>query len=275
MYSNTAEAYPWPAIWFRRGRELGATVGYAHFQGSMPHSAFLMDLALGNIDFLETFQFGVLRIEPWYELLNAGLKFTAIAGSDFPVPLGRRGPWPRWMPLLGPERALVKRRAGESSYDAWARGIRSGEVIVSNGPLVELELRGDTAAARARFWRPLETLDIVRNGEVIASIKGDGQRTALTAEARIDCPASCWIAARTSAQHEKDEPELRAHTGPQYLLKDSKPVVIAAARAKVAAQWEAELGYYRNAGLRFPTPAARDQFFAEGERALRELKRPL
>jgi hypothetical protein len=275
MYGNTPEAYPWPALWFRRGRELGALVGYAHFQGSMPHSAFLMDLALGNIDFLETFQFGVLRREPWYELLNAGLKFTGIAGSDFPVFLNRLRPWPRWMPLLGPERALVKRRAGESSFEAWSRGIRSGEMIVSNGPLVEIELRDGAATARARFWRPMEKLEIVRNGEVIAAAGGDGKRTVLTTEARIACEASCWVAARATAQRDKDDPEVAAHTNPQYVLKDGKPVAVESARAKVAAQWESELAHYRGAGLRFPTPAAREEFFAEAQRALKELKRPL
>jgi hypothetical protein len=47
MYANSPEAYPFPAVLFARGRQLGATVGYAHFSGSMPHSTLLLDLALG------------------------------------------------------------------------------------------------------------------------------------------------------------------------------------------------------------------------------------
>ena len=53
------------AVLFRRGRELGATVGYAHFDGNQPHSSLLMDLALGSIDFIEVFQFGALHAERW------------------------------------------------------------------------------------------------------------------------------------------------------------------------------------------------------------------
>jgi hypothetical protein len=108
VYANSPEAYPFPAVLFAKGRQLGATVGYAHFDGSQPHSTLLMDLALGHIDFVEVFQFGVLKTKEWYQLLNAGLQVTGIAGSDFPVPLMRLKPWPRWIPLLGPERTLVK-----------------------------------------------------------------------------------------------------------------------------------------------------------------------
>src|SRR5258708_17039966 len=42
-----------------------------------------------RIDFIEVFQFGVLKTEAWYELLNAGFQVTGVAGSDFPVPLNR------------------------------------------------------------------------------------------------------------------------------------------------------------------------------------------
>jgi hypothetical protein len=275
MYGTTPEAAPWPSIWFRQARAMGALAGYAHFHGSMPHSTFLMDLTLGHAQFLEVFQFGVLRKEPWYELLNAGLKFTGIAGSDFPVPLGNRRPWPRLIPLLGPERALARRRRGETSWQAFARGVRTGEIVVSNGPLVELNVSGGAATARARYWRPLTSLEILRNGEVIASAPAAGHQLSLSVSVPAGCDSSCWLAARASARHEEGEPELQAHTNPTYLLKDGAPVIIKAARAKVAAQWESEVAWYRGAGLVFPTPALREEFFAACERALSELKRPL
>ena len=39
----------------------------------------------GGVDFVEVFQFGELKSDPWYELLNAGFRVTGIAGSDFPA----------------------------------------------------------------------------------------------------------------------------------------------------------------------------------------------
>jgi len=211
----------------------------------------------------------VLKTAPWYELLNAGLRVTGVAGSDFPVPLNRQKPWPRWLPLLGPERALVKARPDENSYDSWSRGVRDGKVIVTNGPLVELSLddKTGTVKATASFWRPIELLEIIRNGEVIAAKPGG---TELSAKA--DCPESCWLAARVRAQRRDGEPEIQAHTNPAYLLRDGKPVRIEGARAAVRAKWEAQLSYYRSARIVFPSEDRKKEFFAEAEQALARLQ---
>lgn len=277
MYANQPEAYPFPAVLFGRGRSVGATVGYAHFFGSMPHSTLLLDLALGNIDFLEVFQFGLLRTADWYELLNAGLKATGVAGSDFPVPLNRVRPWPRWIPLLGPERTLVRAGAGGSAYEAWAEGVRRGSVVVSNGPLVEVKVdqAAATVTAEAQFWRPLERLEIIRNGVVLASASGDGRAARLTASARLEGGESAWVAARASARKEEGEPDIQGHTNPVYVLREGRPVMVRPAREAVAARWEKELAYYRGANLPFRNDAERQEFFAKAEQALAELRRPL
>jgi DNA-binding SARP family transcriptional activator len=268
MYANSPESYPFPSLLFAEGRKAGGVVGYAHFFERPVHSTIYMDAALGNIDFVEVFQFGVLKSKAWYELLNAGARVTGIAGSDFPVPLSRMKPWPHWLPLLGPERALVKAKPGENSYDAWARGVREGRAVVTNGPLVELEMSGKTATARASFYRPLETVEIVRNGVVVASGTGP------VVTAAIDDSESCWVAARVRARSEKGEPELWGHTNPSYLLRDGRPVRVAADRQSVAAKWDAQLTAFRAAGIRFQDEAKRREFFDLAERALSELRRP-
>src|SRR5262249_60498765 len=61
MYANTPTAYPFPRRLFAEGRSWGAAVGYAHFDGSMPHSTLPLDLAPGAVDFSDVFQFGGLR----------------------------------------------------------------------------------------------------------------------------------------------------------------------------------------------------------------------
>ncbi|MEZ5402911.1 MAG: CehA/McbA family metallohydrolase [Bryobacteraceae bacterium] len=275
MYANTPESYPFPSLLFAAGRREGATVGYAHFFQPPQHSAIYIDAVLGNIDFVEVFQFGVLKLEPWYELLNAGLKVTGIAGSDFPVNLNGRTPWPNWLPLIGPERAVTKAPPGrESSYETWARAVRDGAITVTNGPIVELshDRAAGTATARAAFFRPLEAVEIVRNGEVIAA--GPGPEI----EARIECPESCWIAARTRARKLPGDPEslpvLQAHTNPVYVLRDGKPVHVPAARASLAAKLEAEVEFFRSAEIRFPGTPQRDEFFETAAHALAELREP-
>jgi hypothetical protein len=276
MYANSPEEYPFPAVLFAKGRGLGATVGYAHFNGSQPHSTLLGDLALGNIDFVEVFQFGVLKTTEWYELLNAGLRVTGIAGSDFPVMLNRAKEWPRWVPLLGPERTLVKAGANSDAYQAWAAGVRSGNVVVSNGPLVEAEIDSakTTATARASFYRPLERLDIVVNGAVAATVPGDGKRTTLTASVRLPEGTSCWVAAHVVAKKLPGEPDIQAHTNPAYIVRDGKKINVPGARAAVAARWEKELEWYRAAQLLFPGEREKREFFDFAERAARELRKP-
>jgi hypothetical protein len=270
MYANAEDSDPWSALWFEEGRKAGAIAGFAHFPWKPQRSTLLMDAALGNLDFVEVFQFGVLKTEIWYEMLNAGLRVHPIAGSDFPVPFARFKQWPRWLPLLGPERALVRAGRSGDSFREWADGVRQGRAIVTNGPLVELDVdrASGLATAKASFWRPLEKIEIVRNGTVIAA----GAGGSVTAEGAIT-PDSCWLAARVRAQTLPGEPDIQAHTAPVFFLRDGKPVNVRAARQSAAAQWEDNLAFFRGAGIRFSSESRKRAFFEQAERALEVLKR--
>jgi hypothetical protein len=306
MYSNTPLTYPYPALSFPQARSLGGTVGYVHFNGSMRHSTLLMCLALGKIDFAEVLAFGYLNTEGWYELLNAGLRFTGTSGSDFPVLPGRTESWPSYLPLLGAERTLVRTRAEGSPYEAWAAGVRAGgsDVIVTNGPLVDIKVdeKTHTALASGRFFRPLELLEIVLNGKVISSVSGDGQRTSLSLSARLPENESFWVAARVRAERNKNtesdadlqvreeaarkiayqlpalafkgEPVILAHTNPVYVLHEGRPAYLPEARQIVAERWEKELEYYRTAPLVFSNDAQKREFFDLAEKALSILRNP-
>lgn len=258
MYANSSESYPFYSI-FDKARLVGGTVGHAHFYLPPQHSTVIMDALLGKIDFIETLQFGELKTANWYLLLNSGLRFAGIAGSDFPVPLGRTKPWQKWLPLLGPERTLVKSRA--KSYAAWAEGVRAGRAMVTNGPLVALQIAGGRAVATAAFYRPIELLEIIRNGEVVASGKGG------RAEASADCAQSCWFAARVRV-----EGGWVAHTNAEYILKDGRPVRVAADRARLAAIWDQEIAYWRGAGIRFASDAAGAEFWRLAEDVRKRLR---
>jgi hypothetical protein len=287
VYANSPEAYPFPYVVFEQGRALGATVGYAHFDGSMPHSTLPMDLALGSIDFTEVFQFGVLKKEAWYRLLNAGFRVTGVGGSDFPGNMSRYQPWPRAVPLLGPERTLVPGEPGKDNYERWAEGVRKGQAIVTNGPIVTIQVNGQgpgalvdwkgestvaEGTAEAVSLRPIEILEVVANGEVVASAAGDALLKTLTLPFRVPIQASTWLAARVRTRHMADEPELWAHTNPVYVLRDRRPTWIKRDREDVARQWEKEIAYYRSAGLEFHTPAQRQELFDKLDQSLRILQ---
>jgi hypothetical protein len=274
VYANSPEAYPYPAVIFEQGRKLGGVTGFAHFYGSVPNSTLLMDLAHNAIDFVELFQFGELHTAEWYELLNAGFRVVGNAGSDFPANIGRWETWPRIFPLLGPERALVQAEPGESAYDAWAAGIRRGAAVVTNGPLLEFSIDDKTSGAvvdwqgasktvrgtaTVVFHRPIEKLEIIVNGEVVASQPGDTQRTELTLPFETTIQESAWISARAKASSREKEPEIWAHANPVYLLKDGQPVYREAARKSVRERWSKEAAFYRNPALVFAQPNQRQR----------------
>lgn len=268
-YSNSPQAYPFPGALFGKIRGLGGLAGFAHFYGSQPNSSLLMNLAHQEIDFVELFQFGELHTAEWYQLLNAGFRVVGLAGSDFPANTGRFDPWPRFVPLLGPERAMVKAEPGESAYESWAAGVKRGAVTLSNGPLLEFSVNGQepgasvdwdgdsyTLKGRAEAWfhRPLRNLEIVVNGEVVArSPLGE------PLDFSVEVAASSWVAARVRAHKHEGEPEIQAHANPAYFLRGGKPIHLTADRQALAERWNKEAEYYRNAPLEFDDPAQRRQ----------------
>jgi len=146
---------------------------------------------------------------------------------------------------------------------------------LSNGPLLEMQVDKKTGSvtASASFFRPLEKLEIVSNGKVVAAVPGDGRLTKLTASAVVQNAESCWVAARTSAKKNAGEPEIQAHTNPVYLLSGGKPVMVRSARESLAKQWEDQLAWFKSADLVFRDEARRREFFDRAERTLTELRR--
>jgi len=285
-YSNSPEAYPYPGVLFPEGRRQGALTGFAHFYGSQPNSTLLMDLAHGQLDFVELFQFGELKTAEWYELLNAGFRVVGLAGSDFPANMGRMDPWPRVLPLLGPERTLAPVGAGPSAYQDWAEGVRRGEVVVTNGPLLELAVNDSapgatvdwqgesltlTGNAFAAYHRPVEFIEILRNGEVAARYEGHGSTASL--DFRLEIRESSWIAARAVARSEEGEPVLQAHTNPVYFHRGGQPVRVEAAREALRVRWSKEREYFRSRDLLFENDSQRREFLALVEETTRLLAR--
>jgi hypothetical protein len=169
-------------------------------------------------------------------------------------------------------------------YETWAAGIRAGRAVVTNGPLLELRVAGREpgaildvesaeSVATATFHRPIEKLEIVANGRIVASAAGDGKRTELALTFRVPTPESTWIAARVLAAREPEEPEVRAHTNPVYVLRSGRPVRIESAREAVLKRWRAETDYYRSGGLTFARDAERRELLAKVDAALAALAR--
>jgi hypothetical protein len=150
--------------------------------------------------------------------------------------------------------------------------------VVVNNPPVEnnQEDRNSTVRASASFFRPLEKLEIVRNGRVVgAAIPGDGKQMALNLTLPDSGNESCWYAARVVAQRQEGEPEIQGHTNPIYMVADGKPVMVRAAREALRNRWQSEVEWFKSAVMPLYSERQKQTFLEEAGRALDELERPL
>ena len=219
-------------MFFDKAHELNGVTGYAHqgmsFNGSR---GMTIDVLRRKIDFLELLQFcvpeGPIHLDNYYRFLDLGYKLTATAGSDFPW----CGVGEGWNSQIGNARFYTY-IDGPFSFENWKKSLKAGHTFVSSGPMLDFKVEGllpgdslnlkkkkkvtITATARGHQKQiPLEYLEIVAHGKVIASIKpsDDNQSPSeLHLEMELPIDHGVWVAARAGALNHQ-----LAHTTPVYI----------------------------------------------------------
>ncbi|HVR69367.1 MAG TPA: CehA/McbA family metallohydrolase, partial [Vicinamibacteria bacterium] len=246
-YANSAAAslVPTNAEVADLARAQGALVGYVHPFDTAPDPdnageplshALPVDAALGKLDYLEVMGYSdhLVTSEVWYRLLNCGFRVPAAAGTDaFPNFASLRGP-------AGLLRTYVNAGA-RLDHDAFLEGLRRGRTFVTNAPLLTFEVEGhgpggEVALAAGRSLRarvalrsavPVDHLEVVGNGRVVADVPLPGDRTRAEATVLLPAPRSGWYVLRAWA----DRPRLPvldlypfASTSPVYVRIGDQPV---------------------------------------------------
>jgi hypothetical protein len=206
--------------WADRTHAQGGTVVAAHFPNPNGEPAVLV--ATGRADAVEMLAHSDDAMLEYYRYLNSGYRLPLVGGTDkmssaVPVGLYR----------------TYARLDEEFSYDAWCRAVRSGRTFLSGGPLVTLSVDGCepggtvglsgpgtvSVHATVRSIFPLGSLEVVRNGQVVAKTEVNGGRQAeISEELQID--GNSWIACRAfGVAYHLDEWGRRvfAHTSPVYV----------------------------------------------------------
>jgi Tol biopolymer transport system component len=265
-YAGTAAAslYPANADVADLARAQGALVGYVHPFDDVPDPAragdpagyplpgfaagdpigLPVDVALDKVDFYEAVGLSDHRATNavWYRLLNCGFRVPAGAGTDAMTNYASlRGP-------VGMNRVFVK-TGGPLDFGLFLAGLKAGRSMATNGPLVELALRprgssgawsepGDElklpAGAQALEARvsmrsivPIDRLEIVRNGEVVATLPLAGGGTSADATLRLTASGSGWYVARAHCARSR-HPVLDFYpfgtTSPVYVTVGGAPV---------------------------------------------------
>jgi hypothetical protein len=195
----------------------------------------LAHLLRGKVDALETDGLApnLVLLDQWYRLLNCGLRFPLVGSS------GKSSN----ATTLGAVRTYARLEPGEEfTYKNWIEAVRSGRVFVTNGPLLLLTVenrhpgsvidhsgRGSKAKLRAevRSLFPLQRLELLANGTVIAAKDLSDTPNGATLEMEFPVEQSCWIAARccgeSSLQGGVYPQHVCAHTAPVYLTVENQP----------------------------------------------------
>lgn len=167
-------------------------------------------------------------LELYYHLLNCGLRIGVSGGSASGV-----------MPSpVGFERTYV-RLEDDFGADQWLRALENGRSFATNGPVVSLhvndrdigeviQMNGANQAmaitCTARSQGPLDRLEIIHNGEVLAVRNARPGESALSVKL-TETLGPGWLAARCF-ERSKDT-QIYAATSPVYLEHGDKPFAIA------------------------------------------------
>jgi hypothetical protein len=217
-YANTAAAslYPTNAAVMDLAHAQGGVTGYVHPFDSYPEpgdstkaltNELPVDVALGKVDYYEALGFVddyVATAKVWYQLLNCGFRLPAGAGTDAMANFASlRGP-------VGMNRVFVKSGA-PLEHRRWLAALKAGRSFATNGPLLGFTLDGRelgdelrlpagggelTARVSLRSMVPVNHLEIVGNGKVVAEIPLVGNGTAVSTTRRIPVQKSGWYLLR-------------------------------------------------------------------------------
>ncbi len=215
-YPNTAlaSAYPPNAVVADLTHAQGGLFGWVHPYDSAPDpfdtttglsSELPVDAALGKVDYIEVMGFSnhLFTSAVWYRLLNCGFRIPAGAGTDaFPNFAMLHGP-------VGLERVYV--HAGPVlTHQRFLAGLKAGRTFVTNGPLLEFSVNGVepggevSAAHRApltahvsmRSIVPIDHLEVIGNGVVVASLPLRESRTSVDTTLRLPEVRGGWLLLR-------------------------------------------------------------------------------
>ena len=234
--SGPGESYlgdpTWDSLggWADANHERGGVVVTPHFPN--PYSEVVADVILGKTDALEmtnfTPAFDGVNITEWYKFLNCGYRVPCVGGTDKMSAAM----------VMGSIRTYAYLGDAPFTFDAWGEAIKDGRTFASTGPLIDLRVEGrrpgdvidlptggGTLAVEvvAESLAPLATIEIIVNGQVVATTQPQPGAVSTTMRAQVPIAGSGWIAARCTSNQSGWALSTRgvaAHTSPVYVVVD-------------------------------------------------------
>ena len=193
-----------------------------------PYCGFTEDPVMavkGVVDALEIRQNrgGGFPLQEWYRYLNNGYRVAVAGGTD------KMGAYC----ALGSLRTYAKLNPNRPfTYENWAKAVRAGCTISTNGPLMDMCVDGrhigdtikmpsgggtvEVQALAESAWK-VGDIEILLNGKVVARESARRGAQKLTISTKVAVPGSGWIAARSSGVGGTPAQYMAAHTSPVYV----------------------------------------------------------
>jgi hypothetical protein len=206
----------------------GGTVILPHFPNPNGEPAALV--ATGRVDAVEMIVCQAYNHLEYYRYLNSGYRLPLVGGTDKMTSSVAVGQYRTYVRIPAEE---------EFNYASWCRNLKLGRTFLSGGPLLEFSVDGaqigDTVQlpqsggivevrAAAQSVLPVHTLQIVRNGEVVAQTDAERGARTLRLDARVPVSSSSWLCARVGgpnyepiAHYDVWARGVFAHTSPIYV----------------------------------------------------------
>lgn len=216
-------------------RYQGGMSGYAHVAGELFNvgRGLAVDVPLGAVDFVEILQDGILATELWYDFLNLGFRLTPTAGSDFP-----------YLGVPGAERNYVY-LGDDWSIDRWYLELAANQTFVTNGPMLELQVNGQTMGSSIELepgselmvsmrvssnpdGERLDRLELIVHGEVLAVADDVSPDNSIRLDYSMVADNGLWLAARAFGVD-----QAKAHSAPVYVTIDDRGFVNRAAAEEI------------------------------------------
>jgi hypothetical protein len=216
--------------WADRCHDQGGTVIVPHFP--VPNGELAALVATGRVDAVEMHRHSAYRHLEYYRVLNAGYPLPLAGGTDkmtSGIPVGLY-------------RTYVRLQPGEEfSFDSWRRNLRLGRSFITSGPMLDFTVDGahvgDTLylpptggaieiEAVASSTLPIHTLEIVQQGQVVASTQERNKDGSLSISTRVQVQGSSWFAARVGGP-EYLAPVLHHDDGDRGIFAHSSPIYVA------------------------------------------------
>ena len=242
--------------WADEAHAQGAYVINPHFPNPNGEPAALV--ATGRLDGIEMLRQGPWEHREYYGYLNCGYRLPLVGGtdkmsSDVPVGIYRT-----YVSIPGDE---------EFNYENWCKNVARGRTFLSGGPIVRFTVDGreigDTiqlsgaGTVEVEAWAesiiPINRLEIVQAGRVVASTESKEGVRRLELREKLQIDGHTWLAARCGgpdyfgrAHHDLWRRGVFAHTSPIYVASGGDWSMFDEATAKyMLTLIEGDLAYIR------------------------------